>query len=342
MQSDDYVWDPKSKGDPGVARIEDALRPLRISRPPMSFDSVPLRRTPRWRFVAAAAVVAMLVGGYTIARLTTDPWSVRAITGSATVAQARVDASTRGNARISEGEWLETGPRSRAEMNVGRIGRAEFGPGSRVQLVRAEAREHRLSLAKGTMHARIWAPPRFFLVQTANALAVDLGCVYTLAVDDRGVGELMVESGEVEVIEGTRRALVPAGNLVSMKRGIGPGLPVRRSSSEEYRNAVNAVESSLNDSTALGRLLALSTSENSITLFHLLERVSADNRPRVYDRLVELVRSPVAVERSGVLALDRKALRLWKETLESDWTTETVPWWKRSWRRAWTFLLTVG
>jgi hypothetical protein len=211
-----------------------------------------------------------------------------------------------------------------------------------VQLVRAEAREHRLTLVRGTMHARIWAPPRFFLVQTANALAVDLGCVYSLSIDEQGAGELSVESGEVELIEGTSRALVPAGNVVSVRPGFGPGLPIRKTASPEFRDAVHALESAPDDRTALEDLLSLSTAANSITLWHLLQRVSRDGRERVYLRLVELIPAPEGVHATEMNALDRRALRVWKEYLQDDWTTESVPRWKRTWRKAWTFALTFG
>ena len=41
-----------------------------------------------------------------------------------------------------------------------------------------------MALDQGTIHARIWAPPKFFYVNTQAAVAVDLGCAYTLHVDD--------------------------------------------------------------------------------------------------------------------------------------------------------------
>jgi hypothetical protein len=153
---DDYLWNPSAHQDPEVRRIEDALRPLRPVRPALSFDKVLLRRPLRGLWAAAAAV-ALLAGGYAVARARVDPWNVRALSGSATVASARLDADAGIEARIGEGDWLETDAHSRAQMNVGGIGRAEFGPGSRVQVVRAGVREHRLALARGTMHARIWA-----------------------------------------------------------------------------------------------------------------------------------------------------------------------------------------
>jgi hypothetical protein len=339
---DDYLWNPSGGSDPEVRRIEDALRPLRITQPAISFEEVPVRR-PLLRVWAAAAAVALLAGGYAVARARVDPWNVRALSGSATVASARVDANAGIEARISEGDWLETDAQSRAQMNVGGIGRADFGPGSRVQVVRAGAREHRLALARGTMHARIWAPPRFFLVQTASALAVDLGCVYTLTMDSAGFGELSVQSGQVELVEGTRRAFVPAGNVVSVLPGLGPGLPIPERSSPAFRAAVHLLERDITSDVGVARVLDLSISAETITLWHLLQRVEFSQRGAVLDRLTMLAGSaPAGVTPESAMALDGKALTAWRELLEDRWSSETIAWWRRAWRKSWTFLLTVG
>jgi hypothetical protein len=340
--NDDYLWNSSAHQDPEVRRIEDALRPLRITQPAISFDKVLVRRPPRGLWAAAAAI-ALLAGGYTVARARVEPWNVRALSGSATVASARVDANAGIEARIDEGEWLETDAQSRAQMNVGGIGRAEFGPGSRVQVVRAGVREHRLALARGTMHARIWAPPRFFLVQTASALAVDLGCVYTLTMDSAGFGELSVQSGQVELVEGTRRAFVPAGNVVSVRPSLGPGLPIPERSPPAFREAVLQLERDIGNEIDVARVLDRSTPDETITLWHLLQRVEPSQRGAVLDRLIMLAGSaPEGVSPEAAMALDARALTAWRELLDNRWNTETVAWWKRAWRKTWTFLLTVG
>ena len=91
-------------------------------------------------------------------------------------------------------------------------------PNTRVQLVEARGREHRMSLERGTIHARIWAPPKLFFVKTPSATAVDLGCEYTLQVDDAGAGLVHVVLGWVAFfqIRGSNGAL----------RGTSAGPPV--------------------------------------------------------------------------------------------------------------------
>ena len=78
-------------------------------------------------------------------------------------------------------------------------------PNSRLRLAGVGATDHRLELARGTMNAFIWAPPRLFFVDTPSATAVDLGCAYTLTVDDLGNGELHVMTGYVALADGSRK-----------------------------------------------------------------------------------------------------------------------------------------
>src|SRR5204863_5594651 len=121
--------------------------------------------------------------------------------------------------KIAVGEWLETNSTSRAEITVGEIGHVEVAPNSRIQLVEASENEHRLQLAVGAMHAKIYAPPRIFFVQTPTAEAIDLGCEYTLDVDEAGTSILRVQSGWVAFVCNGRESLVPEGARSITRKG---------------------------------------------------------------------------------------------------------------------------
>src|SRR5207253_7821011 len=129
--------------------------------------------------------------------------------------------------------WLETDSSSRAKISVGRIGQVEVDPNTRLRLVQTRLTEHRLALARGRMQARIWAPPRLFFVDTPSAEAVDLGCAYTLAVDDAGGSLLQVTSGYVAFVRDGRESKVPAGAVCVTRPGIGPGTPYFADASEK-------------------------------------------------------------------------------------------------------------
>jgi hypothetical protein len=243
-------------------------------------------------------------------------------------------SAKRGGDVLRPQEWVETGEGASARIKVGRIGRADLGPGSRARLVRAEGTEHRMAMERGTLHARIWAPPRFFLVETPSALAIDLGCIYSLTLDERGAGLLRVESGEVELVEGNRRSVVLAGNEATLTPGTGPGLPYPVRAGPAFRQALRRYEANENGRT-LHELLAASDSGTTITLWHLLQRVAPGDRLRVYTRLTQLASAPEGVSAQAALALERGAMQRWRRSLERSWTTETVPFWKRAWRRTW-------
>src|SRR4030095_15328631 len=112
--------------------------------------------------------------------------------------------------RLTTGDWLVTDDESRAQISVGEIGEVKVEPNSRIRLVQARDKEHRLGLARGKMQAFIWAPPGQFYVDTPSAVAVDLGCSYTLEVNDDGLGLLRVTLGWVAFEWEGRESFVPA------------------------------------------------------------------------------------------------------------------------------------
>ena len=113
--------------------------------------------------------------------------------------------------RLGVGQWLETDGTSRAQIEVSSIGQVEIDPNTRVRLVETKPTEHRLELAQGRMSARIWAPPKLFYVDTPSGVAEDLGCAYTLEVDDHGASLLRVTLGWVALQLKDRESMVPAG-----------------------------------------------------------------------------------------------------------------------------------
>lgn len=291
---------------------------------------------PRRRRIAVASGIAaalMLVSAYALGSFRSS-WSIDRVAGTP-VAGTRAIA-TRGALR--EGEWLETDVASRARLSIGALGNAEVGPGSRVKLVQAGGAERALRVERGSIDARVWAPPRFFLVETPAATAIDLGCVYSLEVDTRGNGTLRVRSGQVELNGRGRRSLVVAGTAAEMRSGVGPGTPYSTSESAKFREALAVVDfGDAGQAEALERLLEAATARSTITLWHLLPRVDMHERERVYERLATLSPPPNGVTRAAVLALDAPALDRWRSALEPSWSTERVRLWKRAWRAMWSY-----
>lgn len=298
---------------PGIAAQLTAASP-EASRGNSEPVSTPQRL---WRIalpLAVAASVALLcvAAGK---RYLFDPekrsatWSVAVLAGEPSLAQTRLH----GARHFHVGQWLETDARSRAKVNVGSIGEVRVEPNSRVRLLSAESNHNRIELARGKVDALIWAPPRLFFVDTPSATAIDLGCAYTLEVNEAGDGELHVTAGYVALEHGDREAIVPYGLKCHTRRGVGPGTPYAADAQEELRAALDAFDFGPWESRdpALRRILALSGKEEDITLWHLLARTTATDRAAVFDTLARLKAPPGGITRDGILGGDAAMRRAW-------------------------------
>jgi hypothetical protein len=225
----------------------------------------------------------------------------------------RVDARTvRHEARFRLGQWLETDAASRARVDVGSIGEVNVEPNSRLRLMGVAATDHRLELSRGAMSALIWAPPRLFFVDTPAATAVDLGCAYTLHVDDDGNGELRVTAGAVALEDGKRKSIIRYGMMCVTRRGIGPGTPFAVDAPETLRTALTQFDFEAGAAaSALDTILANARAEDAVTLWHLLTLTTGDRRLAVYELLAKFAPPPAGVTRAGILAADADMLRTW-------------------------------
>ncbi len=221
--------------------------------------------------------------------------------------------------QLTVGDYLETNSTSRARIRIADIGNVEIRPNSRIKLVGTTPTEHRLSLERGVLHAQISAPPRLFIVDTPSAVAVDLGCEYTLEVDKAGNSRLEVTSGFVALERDGRESIVPAGAVCLTRKGKGLGTPFSALTTDAFRAALNQFDFSGGGSRAVQSILASRGSSDTITLWHLLSRVQKIDRPAIYDALSEYVEPPSDVTRDGILRLDKKMLSAWREEIESVW-----------------------
>jgi FecR protein len=327
---DDYLWDRSGRPEPGMEKLEQQLGKFRHAGRAPSFSQEEfekLRRRRPWfrrfftpwpRLVLTSASVAVLVAGiyffgFFHRPATEAAWAVTRLYGAPRVGTETVVKT----ARISVGQSLVTDARSRARIRIGDIGEVEIEPNSRVRLLETGARKKGLALDRGVLHARISAPPWQFYVDTPSATAVDLGCEYTLTVDDSGAGFLRVTLGWVQFYAGERQALIPAGGVVKTRPGTGPGTPYFEDVSPQFQRAVEELdfgsgETASRDS-ALDVILREAREQDVLTLFPLLIHSPESERRRIYDRLAELIPPPAGVTREGVLRRNTSQINLWWE-----------------------------
>jgi hypothetical protein len=199
---------------------------------------------------------------------------------------------------------------------IGKIGTVDVEPNTTVRLLSTGTAEHRLALSNGAIKAKISAPPRLFFVETPAATAVDLGCAYEMHCDRDGTGLLQVTSGWVSLEWKGRESLVPAGASCRMYGGRGPGTPCFDDAPLRLKQALDRFDLK---AEALETILAESRLQDTLTLWHLLQRADSDDRLRLYDKMAALAPPPSGVKREAVLGLDKSSLNRWKDELAWIW-----------------------
>src|SRR5579863_279829 len=358
-RQDDYLWDGSGEPDPEVEHLERMLSQFRSNRPEPEFDqaaSQPSRgwlaalRSSRWpRLAPVAATLVISVAAWLVVRRSSLPalhpssttaasatpsqsagWEVSRLSGTPVIGSSRITAA----GRLAVGQTLVTDAASQASISVAEIGEVEVEPNTRLRLVEARDSRDWLALERGTIEASIWAPPGQFVVDTPSATAVDLGCVYTLHVDDSGAGLLRTTLGWVGFKLKGRESFIPAGAVCATRPGIGPGTPYFDDASESFRAALTQFDFDTltpeQRDAALDVVLGEARPRDALTLWHVLSRTEGATRARVYARLAALAPPPPGVTHSGVLEGDRAMLDLWWNSLGYG---DTALW--RTFERSW-------
>jgi FecR protein len=349
--NDNYLWDGSGEPDPEIQTLENRLAKFRHQDQAPEFPEISAARQPRfwqrlgssnWSFGLAATAV-LFTAAFGILRWSQKPsttsgpgWDVESIAGTPKVESSAFGGKA-GATKLGVGQTLVTDSHSKANISVADIGTVNVEPNTRLRLVAGGHGHNRLALDRGRIHAYIWSLPGEFTVDTPSAIAVDLGCSYTLEVDDSGAGLLRTKLGWVGFKLDGHEAFIPAGAVCATRPKFGPGTPYFEDASESFREALSkfdfAAGTPAERSTELSKILAESRQRDALTVWHLLARVGESERGSVYDRLATLVPSPSGVSRDGILRLDQKMLDLWWNQLglgdASLWRT-----WERSWSQA--------
>jgi hypothetical protein len=220
--------------------------------------------------------------------------------------------------RVYPGDAFETRGSARLTFRVGNIGTVTVAPESRVSVVTTSATEHRLALARGEISAVITAPPRMFFVNTPSSTVVDLGCAYTMRIDDQGAGLLRVTAGWAALESTGGESLVPAGASCRTRPGPGAGTPYFDDASPVLREALMRFDFE-NDSAMVHEILEAARPRDTLTLWHLLSRVPPDMRVLVLDRMAALTPLPQGVNPNDLLRLEPAAMKRWREELAWTW-----------------------
>jgi hypothetical protein len=346
-KSGDYLWDGSGEPDPEIQRLEALLGTFRHDAPTPAFPEIVSAR--RWTLflwrvrlfpalAAAAAVTAIVAVTFMVYRTRPAPtsgagWDVSSVEGTPRIGRKSISGKG-GIGRLGIGQMLETDAQSRASLQADDIGKIDVDPGTRLRLLSMASGQKRLALDRGTIHTFIWAPPGQFVVDTPAAVTVDLGCAYTLHVDDAGAGIVRTSLGWVGFKLNGHESFIPAGAACATRPKVGPGTPYFEDASAAFRSALERFDFA--DSTSQQRahdvaiVLDEARKSDALTLWHLLARVEEGQRVLVYNRLSEFVPPPATVTKEGILRLDQPMLDLWWNELGFD-DISVWRYWERSW-----------
>jgi len=334
---DDYLWDRTGEPDADIQAFERSLEEFRATTltPPAFPDITPEPRHSSWwlalpsfaslpRFAAATLTITAIAAGLLLSLRESPPhgehlgWTVDL--SPTTQLSGSPSPAPKTTSYLQIGEVFETDRLSTANIAVADIGRLEVQPSTRLRLLQSREGRQRVALDHGTIQATIWAPPGEFVMDTPSAIAVDLGCMYSLRVDDTGAGLLRTTLGWVGFQSRDRESFIPAGAAVAIYPRTGPGLPYFEDASDAFRSAVASYDSSQESpaqhAQALQIVLRQARPRDALTLWHLLARVPGNDRSAVYDRLAALAAPPPGVTREGILRLERPMLDSWWNALD--------------------------
>jgi hypothetical protein len=308
--SGDYLWDKSGKPDNELAHLEEVLG--RLGGPPPSMGELSarqraaiFRRPLLWGF-AGAALTTIVLTVLVIWRFSGPDWTVIPVAGVPRLGSMQVTGKT----RLRVGESVETDGHSRAEISVGRVASLEMEPNTSLRLTQSRRFEHRVSLERGKVHAVIWARPKLFFIDTPSAVAVDLGCAYSLEVDNEGNTVVRVSHGLVSIESHGHNSYILEGAVCVARKGLGLGTPY-------YSDASPALIQALDDFDVHGRTEVLPTvlsearPKDAPTLWHLIPKSSGGQRVTIVDRLTSFVPLPSGVTRDGVLSANKEMLDRW-------------------------------
>ncbi len=321
----DYLWDGSGMPDPEVVRLESLLGRYRLAQPLREIPEVASLGQRLWRM--RALQVAALAGAVAAVLVVLTPWlwpriaqpgptwSVKALEGDPQIN----GTSIRGDARLAAGNLLQTDSASRAEVQIGLIGRIEVLPGTRLRMVETRRGRHRMALERGKIAARTWAPPFTFVVDTPSATAYDLGCAFTLEAEESGVGLLRVTSGWVQIEFDDAQSLIPAGAASAIRPGARPGTPYFEDASSAFRQALLDLDFARQEpavrAASLRTLLFEARRRDVYTLIVLLKDLPIEERARVFNRAEALLPLPAGTTRAGILQGNEQMHDAWVHQL---------------------------
>jgi hypothetical protein len=250
----------------------------------------------------AGSIILVVIAVILIANLGSNvPWQLNGVQG-----QFKVNGRILTGGELNNDDILETFSNS-AVIMIPEMGQVSLNPWNKIQ----KKSSYNLLLSKGDLTAENKNAEESFTAQVFNSeiKCAGTGVAYKLKINNDNTADLTVSNGRA-IVTGNKLESVVTPGLICRISEKGPEIPMSLNSSEETKKAFELL-SYYNDQDALNKVLNQSGLAEGISLWHLLKRITGDNRGAVFNKLYSLYPPPKGVDQESILRLKEEALNRW-------------------------------
>lgn len=213
---------------------------------------------------------------------------------------------------FEEQSTIETDEISSLSVSIPELGRLSIEPST---VISRTKNEHELKLDKGQIKKFEGDATDILTVLTPLAKIKELykGGAFKLIVNEDGSSSLIVESGWMIITINEFDSYIPKnfGCIISKGKY---AIPYPTDSDPELISLLQNF-SGVND-PSVGTILTLATKKEALSIWHLLQLISTENRSIAFDQLNLLIPVPAGVTKEGILALNKEMLLDWRQEIE--------------------------
>ncbi|MBK9332533.1 MAG: FecR domain-containing protein [Ignavibacteria bacterium] len=248
-------------------------------------------------------------------------WKVVSVKGSPKINDMNMVSSD----SIKEGQWITTDSVSIAELIIADIGKVTIEPDSKVILVKGADSTRQIFVEYGMVNTETQnGDNRAFKVGIPSAVAENKGGSYSLKIDKNGDGMIVVKSGKVDVLSTNKNAIVPAGNIVMTKNGLGVGTPFNEQSSPGFKNALFNYDFGNCNDACMNIIIDNAKMTDAVSLINILNGSKAVNETKeeIYNKVANLIPPRAPVHKDSLEFFDEKELEIWIDDIQKKIETD--------------------
>jgi RNA polymerase sigma-70 factor, ECF subfamily len=295
----------KEKGEEEIPEEKESYVEEEVVKPKKQFKFNP----ELFKKIAYTVLgLVLIIAAYIFITSPSSGWEVISLSG-----QPKVDNSVmdKGDGFESESK-IETDAGSSVTVAIPEMGRLLIDNSS---IVSRTKNSNEVEVEKGQIRKFEGDASDVLTVLTPLAKFTELykGGAFRLHVDENGSCKLIVESGWVIVNIKEFDSYVPKNFGCLISRGK-YAIPYPSDSSPQLISLLENF-SGIND-PSVGTILSLMTKKESLSLWHIIQLISTENRSIAFDRLNKLIPVPSGVTKEGILALNKNMLLDWRQEIE--------------------------